>query len=74
MIQDVANFFEKQITGSSEVRNFSYDMFVHRIRIKNNTVQNIMAKDVFEICDKINKQTFVDGVQKDMINRGILKT
>ena len=60
MIQDVANFFEKQISGSSEVRNFSYDMFVHRIRIKNNTIQNIMAKDVIEICEKINKQTGVD--------------
>ena len=32
MIQDVANFFEKQISGSSEVRNFSYDMFVHRTK------------------------------------------
>ena len=60
MIQDVANFFEKQISGSSEVRNFSYDMFVHRIRLKNNTVQNIMANDVIEICKKINKQTGVD--------------
>ena len=57
MIQDVANFFEKQISGSTEVRNFSYDMFVHRIRLKNSTVQNIMATDVDEICKKINKQT-----------------
>ena len=60
MINDVANFFKKQVGMSKEIRERSYDMFVHRVRIKNNTIQNIMAKDVIEICETINAKAGTD--------------
>ena len=56
MIQDVADFFKIQVGNSREIREASYDMFVHRIRIKSNTVAEIMAQDVIDICAEINKR------------------
>ena len=57
MIQDVADFFKIQVGNSREIREASYDMFVHRIRIKSNTVAEIMAQHVIDICAEINKRT-----------------
>ncbi len=57
MIQDVADFFQKQIGGSREIRATSYDMFRHRITARNSTIQNIMVGDVINICKLINKQS-----------------
>lgn len=71
MIQDVADFFKIQVGNSREIREASYDMFVHRIRIKSNTVAEIMAQDVIDICAKINQSNdeFILDPKIDAIKR-----
>ena len=54
MIEDVAQYFKVQVGNSREIREASYDMFVHRIRVKRNTIVEIMVQDVLDICAKIN--------------------
>ena len=54
MITSIGAWFDKQIVGRSDLVTRSYDMFVHRVRIKNNTIQEIMVDDVIAICNSIN--------------------
>jgi len=57
MIKSVGDWIDNQIMSNTKLVTQSYNMFTHRVAIKNNNIANIMADDVIEICKQINAQS-----------------